>query len=252
MKKFDLPLILDVLFYSLAVGAVSFCILRYFRLPLPLSFFVSLLFLLSAAILVYIFTARRHRKMRLSKKQESEKRALMLHLALERPERVRALLLSALLADGKEAHLEKELRVDDTSAVFAFTMQPLSADAVAKLLQEYGREQFLLFCNSLSPESESLLFQFSIKTYRADEVYSLISRTDCMPKELICGNLPQKTAKTRLLAAIKKSNARPIFVSGLLLLLMSLFTVFPLYYLISGCLLVLSAVAVRLFGYSPA
>ena len=53
-------------------------------------------------------------------------------------------------------------------------------------------------------------------------------------------------------AAFRKTNARPFLVSGVLLLLMSLFTFFPGYYLIAGAALVLVSLAVRLFGHSAA
>ncbi len=253
MKKFDFPLYSDVLFYSLCVGALSFCVLRYFRIPLALCFLVSTLLLLATGALVLFFLDGSHRKKRLTKKQAEEQSALMLHLALEKPERVRATLLTALIADGKEAHLlDEDLCIDGTPAVCLFTMQPLSADTVARLLRRFQTQPFLLICNQLSPESLSLLHSFQIQAWCAGEVYALFSRTESTPSPLICGNLPRRTIKTRARAFVRKSNARPFFVSGLLLLFMSLFAIFPVYYLSVGGALIVAAIAVRLFGYSPA
>ncbi len=248
MRKFDLPLLLDVLFYSLAAFALSFCVLRYFRLPVPLCTLLSVLFLLATAILVYLLVSRSHSRRNLTAKEREERNALMLHLALEKPERVRLALLTALLADGKDAQCRDDcLCVDGTPLLPLFTMQPISADAVARLVQAYGTN-FSLYCNALSPESEKILASFGVQARCANEVYSLFQRTQSTPSPLICGNLPRKTLKTRFLATFRKSNARPFFVSGLLLLVMSLFTLFPVYYLVSGAMLLLLSVGIRLFG----
>lgn len=193
----------------------------------------------------------KHRKRQLGKKETEEKNAFMLHLALERPERVRALLLSAFGKDGKDAHCEKdELCIDGVTVVSSFTMQPVSADEVAQLIRLYGEEPFSIVCNALSPESAALLSSFGKKAILGDEVYALCKRTDCIPEKLICGEIPHRTVKTKLTRAFSKKNARPFFVSGLVLLCMSLFTLFPLYYLITGSVLLISAVAVRAFGYA--
>ncbi len=249
MKSFDFALISDCIFYALAGGAVSFCILRYYRVPVWLSLVCTLLLAAAIFLSVYLLLGKRRRKFHLTKKQTMEKNALMLHLALERVERVQLSLLQALQADGKNAILEDGiLSSDGIPAVVAYTMQPLDADAVARLLQKYGEGEFLLFCNQLSSEAEKLLSDFGRKCINAQETYELFSRTETTPSPLICGKIPKKTAKRKLRVALSKRNARAIFTSGLLLLLMSLFTYFPVYYLSVGCLLVFSSVAVKLFG----
>ena len=55
--------------------------------------------------------------------------------------------------------------------------------------------------------------------------------------------------KKRLRAWFAKSNSRRFLLGGTLILLTSLITPFPLYYIILGSALVLSAVFVRIFGY---
>ncbi len=246
-------MILDALFYALAISALTFCVLRYFRLPVFLCFFVAALLLLATGLVVLLLEGGRHRKVKLNKKEREERDALMLHLALETPERVREALLSAYLANGKQANLKEDgIEVDGTLYLPIFTMQPISADAVARLLQKRQMQPFVLVCNELSPQSAALLSSFSVSAVCIDEVYTLFQKTECTPKKLICGNIPRRTAKTKLKLALKKSNARPFFVSGLALLFMSLFTVFPVYYLTVGGVLIATSIGVRLFGYSPA
>ena len=56
--------------------------------------------------------------------------------------------------------------------------------------------------------------------------------------------------KTRLRAAFAKRNARPFFVSGFLLLIMSLFVIYPVYYLVTGSVLMIAAIVVRATGFA--
>lgn len=251
MKRSDLPMFADIAFYTVCAFVFSLCVMRYYRLPFALSASVAALFALAAGGAAFLLLYSGKRRRALNKKQQEARDALLLHLALEKPERVRAQLLSALVADGSDARCEGErLSLDGVPLVPLFTMEPANADAVALLLREFGGTPFRIFCNALTPDAEKLLASFSVKADCKDEIYALFERTKTIPDPLICGELPRKTAKQKLRRSFSKANARPFFVSGLLLMLMSLFTLFPLYYVISGGLLLLCAVAVRLFGYA--
>lgn len=107
-----------------------------------------------------------------------------------------------------------------------------------------------MVCNALTPEAEKLLLSFGRQAICADEIFALFERTQTTPSPLICGAIPRVTAKQKLRRSFSKKNARPFFVSGLLLLIMSLFTFFPIYYLVTGSILLVSAVCIRAFGYA--
>lgn len=251
MKKFDFPLIADVLFYSVSAWLVLVGIFRWVRLPAWICFTAATLLSMALGATLFFFLSAKHKKRALSKKDREMQEKLMLHLALERDERVRAALLEAFVADGREAHCEKDaLSLDDTPLIPVFTMQPVSADTVAKLLKEYGTQPFILACNTLSPEAEKLLASFSRSAMTGTEICELFARTDSFPEQMICANIPRKTVKSRLRRAFSKRNAYPFFVSGMGLMVMSLFVFFPVYYLISGSLLLAAAILIRAFGYA--
>lgn len=248
--KLRFSIVADVLFYAAVALLLPLCILRYFRVPLALSLAVSALVSLAAGAIAFLLLYGKNSRRLLGKKEREAREALLLHLALEKPERVRAALLAAYTADGREAHCEgDDLEIDGKLLVPFFSMEPVGADGIARLLRLYGGE-FSLAANALTPEAEKLLRSFGVKAELGDDIYALFARTGTMPDPLICGNVPRKSAKQRLLLAVRRSNARPFFVSGALLLLMSLFTFFPVYYIISGSILLACAVAVRLFGYA--
>ncbi len=249
MRKFPLTLWTDVLCYSAATWLLAVGILRYLRADTWVCMTAATLLALAAGGGLYCLFFLRRTK-RLFSKQESEKRdAVLLHLALERDERVRALLLEALVKDGQTAHCEKDaLARDGVPLIPMYTMQPLSADAAAALLKRYGSAPFELACNALTAEAEKLLTSFGRSVMDGDETYALLSRTGCIPEKLICGDIPRRTAKTKLRAAFSRRSARPFFVSGLLLLVMSLFAIYPVYYLVTGSVLLIASIAVRVTG----
>ncbi len=250
MKKFDLPLLADVLFYGVAAWFLTLGVVRYFRAPLWVSLLTASLLSLAVSGAVFLILYTRHRRVAVTKSARERKEKLLLHLALERPERVTALLASALTADGRQAQCtDAGLTVDGMRAVPMFTMQPLSADAVALLLREYGEEPFTLWCNALTPEAARLLASFGRKGVEQDEVFDLFERTEATPERLICGEIPRPKFRAKLKRTFSKKNARPFFVSGIFLLLFSLFALYPVYYLISGCVLLIAAICTRLVGF---
>lgn len=251
MKKFDLPMISDALFYGFCAFVLSVAVLRYFRAPLWLAISAGAALGLAIGALSMLLIYGKNRKKLLSKREREARDALMLHLALEKPERVRAALLEAFLADGKNAHcFEEELLIDERPCVPVFSLEPVSADEIARLIRRFGNGKFALACNDASREAEKLLQSFGIEKIGADEIYALFSRTKKYPERLICGEVEKWTAKRKLKRTFSKSNARPFFVSGILLLAMSLFTFFPVYYIIAGSVLIFCAITVRLFGYA--
>ncbi len=251
MRKLDIPLILDVLFYTVAGWFLSLGILRYYRVNTGIAVSSATLIALAVGVFSFLLIYTRRRKKVLGKKEQEARDALLLHFALERSERVRLSMLEAFTKDGKDAHCEGDaLSVNGSFLIPLFTMQPVSADAVARLIREYGAEPFTLACNALTPEAEKLLQSFGKTALCGNDVYALFTRTDTVPNPLICGEIPRKTLRTNLRRSFSKKNARPFFVSGILLLIMSLFTFFPLYYLISGCVLLVSSVCIRTFGYA--
>lgn len=251
MKKFSLPLAADVAFYSAAAWILTVGLLRYFRADTWVCMTAATLLAAVVGCCVFCLLSAKRTKRRLGKQDRQRRDALLLHLALEKDERVRALLLTALVADGRDAHCSEDvIALDGVPLVPLYTMEPLSADAVAALLKRYGEQPFILACNSLTPEAEKLLASFSRQILGGEETYALFSRTESIPEKLICGNIPRRTVKTRLHSALAKRNARPFFVSGVLLLIMSLFVIYPVYYLVTGSILMITAIVVRATGFA--
>jgi len=242
----------DVLFYSAAVWLLSFTIFRYYALPLWLCIAVAVALALATGMTVFLFASGKQSKKLLNKREREAKDALMLHLTLASDTQVLTAFHRAFAADGQPVSLtDGRLELDGKTILPLFTMEATTADSVAACMRKYG-STFVLLCNKLSPEAEKLLQTFEIKSIAGDEVYRLFRETKTTPNPLICGELPRRTLKNKMRVAFSKTNSRPYFVSGSFLLIMSLFTIFPTYYLISGIVLLVCSVLIRFLGYSAA
>ena len=243
-----LPVTADALFYGASAALLSFCALRYFEATVAIAAAVSILLALAVGLVVFLLESRTRTKKYLSAKQREECDAVLMHLALAPPEDVRSLLTAALHKEDRNAELKNEmLYVDGKPTELLFRMEPASADTLARLIQRRGAE-FVLYCNKLSPSAEELVRRFPIEIVRGEEVYDLLSRTESIPEKLLGAAPPRKKHREKLRAIFKKSNARPFFVSGALLLTMSLFTIFPVWYLAAGSALLLLSAGLRLLA----
>ena len=77
----------------------------------------------------------------------------------------------------------------------------------------------------------------------------MLKKENFLPSHNLCEHASTPQNKKRLHLYFAKSNSRRFLLGGVLILLTSLITPFPLYYLIFGSALVLSSIFVRIFGY---
>lgn len=246
MKLF--PIAADALFYASCCFLLVLGVLRYFGTPLPLALPAAAAAALAIGTAVFLIKQKRQNKKYLGGAEERKRAALMTHLALAPPEEIKALLLHALETNGQQAELkEGELVLNGRPAALLFRMAPASQDDVAALVRTYG-SKFTLICSDLSPEADELTRSLSVPTIRTDKLYSVLKETDSIPEKLLPPVPSRKSRRERFRAVFKKSNARPFFVSGALLLLMSLFALFPVYYLAAGSALLLLSAGLRLLA----
>ena len=238
MKKIDLPLWSDTVFFFACCWILSLCILRYYRITMWLAVALcSLISLLLGAGFFFLLYRSRKKKF-LLKRDIEEKEKLMLHLALSS-------------AEANEKLFKPLLQEEERTTFLLFSMQPLSADTVAEKIKNMkGEEEFCIFCNTLSPEARQLCEAFTLPVTEGNEVYIKLKDKKLLPEKYICGEKKRRSVKEKLKIGFCKKNSRSFFVSGAALLILSLFSFFPLYYVIGGSILVLTALIVRIFGYA--
>ena len=244
----QLPVAADAVFYAACTFLPILCILRYFGAPVWLSILAAGALAICVGLAVFLLESRTRGKRLLSARQARERDALLFHLALAPPGETEELLQRAHKKEQQTEQTSGHPPANDAPVEFLFTLEPLSADRLASLIRARG-EQFTLFCSELSPAAEKLTKTFPITVIRGDEVYRLLSETGELPERFL-GTTPRPSRRERLRTLFTRNSAKPFFVSGALLLLMSLFTIFPVYYLTAGSLLLLLSIGLRILAPS--
>lgn len=252
----------DVLFAFLAVFLPAVCVLRYFRFSLTVSVLLAALAGVLSSLSIYMLLSKKREKLCLKKQDEETRDKLLLHLTLQGEKATLECFLKYcdfLLREQAEENAFKPAQIKEFKGISRietetedfypfFTLCPLDADKIAPILYDKRERRRVLLCSGLTDEAKKLCVRFGIETLTGNDVYLALKKAELLPEHYIGEDaLPQK--KKRLHAWFAKSNSRRFLTGGTLILVTSLITPFPLYYVISGSALILSAVFVRIFGY---
>ncbi len=241
MRRINLPLVLDTLFMGVCAFLLFFTAIRFYTKSAA----AALLFGIAAGLIFgtlgYLYIGRKQNTKLLISRDEKNKKLLALHLSLSSDVYIRRLLRNLLGGDARIMGLR--ILCGEKVYFHDFKMHPLTEDDVAKIIKRKGDKK-VLYCNSVSPEATVLSKNFSIEVRTLDGLYNDLKESGLLPEKYVFEDAP----KTKFTDKIKKRFTRklcaPLFRSGAALLVLSYFTFFPIYYVISGSiLLILSAVA---------
>lgn len=249
MKRTQLPLYSDTLFTYLATFLFAVCLFTYLEFPRWATLSASAVCALALAVLVFLWLRGRLEAKYLLAKDEEVKNKLMLHLTLDKTENNKRLFSKLLKAEGTPAERKNGALFTEGNYIFLlFSMQPVSADEIAKLIKKETDGKKTVYCNALSPEAEKLCKEFSVEFVSGRDLYLRLKEQSLLPKEYICPSIPKRTAREKISSFFRKSLAHPYFLAAASLLTFSFFTSYRLYYLIAGSLLLLLSLSLRLFG----
>lgn len=137
-----------------------------------------------------------------------------------------------------------EVRAGEARYFLLFRLEKVTADELRPAVVAAGRQKFALG-GAFTAEAEKLAAAFGVELWDAEKVYALVQGAGAMPDPLFA---PPPAPKRKLAFRLRRAAWRGYAFSGGFLLLFSLWTIFPIYYLVSGGLLLAAAVLVRLFG----
>ena len=133
------------------------------------------------------------------------------------------------------------------STYLKFQFEAVTADELSPVIRAEGGQKTVLGA-AFTDEAQKLAQAFGVTLKSAADVYTLVKDSGCMPEKLITPPEPRDGFRAKLSFRVRKSAWRGYLFSGVFLLLFSLFTVFPVYYVVSGGILLAVAAAVRFFG----
>ena len=140
-------------------------------------------------------------------------------------------------------HRHGAIIIENCAYFYNFKMQALSEDDIARIIKVKCEEQKIILCNRISAEAFLLCENFLIEVKQIDFVYDSLKEKQLLPEKYVYEGKNKINIFAKIKARFSRKICAPLFWSGLALLMLSYFTYFPLYYIISGSImLVLSAV----------
>lgn len=242
MKRLNLPLILDTLFAGTCAFLLFFTAIRFYTKSAVLGLIFGICGGLLFGALGFLYISGKQNKHILLSRDEKSKKLLALHLSLSRDEYIRRLFKDAL---GETAKIRgKRVISEGQSCFFNFKMDPLNEDDVARVIKFKTEDKKVIYCNTASGEAAALANHFSIKLTGIDEVFALLKENNMLPEKYVYEEAKKEKFFKRVKSRFSKKICAPLFWSGAALLALSYFTFFPIYYIISGgVMLILSAVS---------
>ena len=245
MKRLNLPLIADTLFAAICSFLLFYTVVRFYTKNAVL----GLVFGISAAALFgtlsFIYISGRMNKSLLLSRDEKNKKLLSLHLSLSSDGYILE-LLKKTLGDGAKIR-GKRVLTEGQSNFFNFKMQPLNEDDVAMVIKFKTDDKKVIYCNTAARDAAALAEHFAITITGIDEVFALLKKNNLLPEKYVY----EESKKTGFLKRVKSRFTRklsaPLFWSGAALLILSYFTFFPIYYIVSGSIMIILAIAAMFF-----
>ena len=244
----------DVLFTLFSAFLLTLCIFRYVGVPLITALILSAVcgVLCACAIGAYLQSKRKTSLLRRSETALQEK--LHLHLCLLSIEKVRDIFYDAFLQNPEmqDAKKQGKNRIETANELYFFLVQfaSVNADDVAKIARFPSNKNKTLVCLQMEENAFALCHRLGITPQTGAWAYTFLKKQDALPQTYLGEQTPENKRRRRLRLCLAKNNARRFVTSALFILALSLFTPYSLYYFIFAFFLLLTAVFIRIFGYS--
>ncbi|MBE7068577.1 MAG: hypothetical protein E7381_04670 [Clostridiales bacterium] len=241
----------DVLFAFLLVAVFTLCLFRYLRIPMLPAFLLCLLCGTLSAMGVGTLLQAKRKTLFLKQSEESQKERLLTHLALLSDEQKTNYFQEIFSREGEVKRFSR-LRLATQNAFYFlyFRFSPVTADEVASVSRLKTAQDKVLLCNRIDEGAVELCAKLNIRLQTGESVYKRIKEANALPQTYLGEEQKESKRKRRIRFCFAKSNAKRFFIGGALILLTSLFTPFPYYYFITGSILLVVALLIRIFGYS--
>ena len=248
MRKINLPLVLDTIFAGLCAFLLFFTAIRYYTRSVYIALAFGICACLLFGCLSFIYISRKQNKKLLIARDEKQKKLLSLHLSLSSDEYICELFEKCLKTEDNQTEIKNgKICTVDSVCFFNFKMQPISEDDVAKIIKFKCEQKKVIFCTRISPEALILAENFLIEIKQIDYVFDLLKERELLPEKYVYEGAKKIGAWKKIKARFSRKICAPLFWSGMALLALSYFTFFPVYYIISGgIMLTLSVVALAL------
>ena len=253
MKKFDLPLILDIVFLFFAGLFISFTVLRYYLDSLSFVITISLLFSVMITAVGFKFMQKKHGSTILKKEELTKKKEAFFNLAFYNENELNSYFLKLFTKNGLKAENTKNgILLEEKGLIvkFAFKLTMLSCDDFVNIVKDTDKT-VLLLTDTAQSDVFSYAKKINTKIVTGENLFLIMKKNELYPEIKFKLTAKEQIVKKRINIDLTRKKAKNFFVFGIMLLLFSFVVAFPIYYLIMGNLLIITSVILRFYGKQP-
>lgn len=243
-RRSILAVVFDSIFAALCAFAIIFTAVRFYTKNPALGLGLGIAaFVLFGALAFVRLCSKRGRAITFGKNQ-GRRQAFKTYLCSLNTKAAAALLLPAL---GGQA-TQKGIESGEVLYILHFTPQPLSPNDMCGAIATDTQLKKVVLCNSATEDGVKFANLFGVDVLFADGMYEQLEKQNALPEKYPFGDAIKPKFKDKLKGAMKRENAKRLFWCGLWLTAFSYFTFFPIYYIISGGVLLILAAICLVFG----
>ena len=242
VRKF-IPIVSDAAVAALCTFMLAFTFVRY-HFGNTYGLIAALPAALAAGTLVFLYKGRKRKRALDTAAMSAGAEKLAAHLALLGPEESAALFargLDGAKPDGSVAETDRGLYF------CSFTPEPADRNALLTVIRHRTEKKKHFVCCTATQECARLAEETGIELICAEEIYGLLKEKDALPGKYLLEK-PKSGMFSKIKGGFSRRLCMPAFWSGAAMLFFSYFSFYPVYYIVSGSLLLVLCSAAAIFG----
>lgn len=242
VRKF-IPIVSDAAVAALCTFMLAFTFVRY-HFGNTYGLIAALPAALAAGTLVFLYKGRKRKRALDTAAMSAGAEKLAAHLALLGPEESAALFargLDGAKPDGSVAETDRGLYF------CSFTPEPADRNALLTAIRHRTEKKKHFVCCTATQECARLAEETGIELICAEEIYGLLKEKDALPVKYLLEK-PKSGMFSKIKGGFSRRLCMPAFWSGAAMLFFSYFSFYPVYYIVSGSLLLVLCSAAAIFG----
>lgn len=242
VRKF-IPIVSDAAVAALCTFMLAFTFVRY-HFGNTYGLIAALPAALAAGTLVFLYKGRKRKRALDTAAMSAGAEKLAAHLALLGPEESAALFargLDGAKTDGSVAETDRGLYY------CSFTPEPADRNALLTAIRHRTEKKKHFVCCTATQECARLAEEAGIELICAEEIYGLLKEKDALPGKYLLEK-PKSGMFSKIKGGFSRRLCMPAFWSGAAMLFFSYFSFYPVYYIVSGSLLLVLCSAAAIFG----
>lgn len=249
MNKLKINISLDLLFFFGICFVITFYQFRYNLFNFNISFTLSIIVSILLTIVFFIFLINKDYKLLASKNTKLAIENFSTYLCLLKPKNLLNLIENLCKASEKEYTIKDDIiyLANDTIIVSRFTIEQISQDYIISLHKTYDKS-IILFCRDISHDATILIkkHKLNIHPITSSELYYILEKYNLLPN--IKNEKLAVPIKEKLKGIFNRKKCKGFILSGLILLGLSSFIGYPIYYIVIGTILLLIGIYLYFFA----